>query len=167
MRQMPTGALWLVFTRGGVFSNHPPARPDPDWVAHADGGHQVGTYQHTDDELTIRWPNGTETTAAFARTQTAVTVDGQVCGRCDWALAGHHFRGTWEGRDADARWTFHKDGRFATSDGEGKYELATGAVRLTWADGRSQELSIYSTLQPDSGSPDMLWIGGHPCDRIG
>ena len=26
-------------------------------------------------------------------------------------------------------------------------------------------ISLYSTLEPDSGAPDTLWIGGHPHDR--
>ena len=166
-RQMPWGELWLVFTRDGVFANHPPDRPDADWVAHADEGHQVGTYQHRDDELEIRWPNGKTTTSKFEREATAMTVDGQRCTRCDWNLDGHSFQGTWRARGGEDWYTLNADGRFDSSRGAGRYTLGVGAVEWTFADADPHTVSLYSTLEPDSGAPDTLWIAGLPYDRTG
>lgn len=164
-RTMPWGVLWLVFTRDGVFANHPPARPDPDWVAHAEAGHQVGTYQHRADQLEIRWPNGKTTTSTFRREATSMTVDGQQCTRCDWNLDGHAFQGTWQSRDGDDWLTASGDGRFDSDRGAGRYTLGVGAVELSFADGTNELSTLYSTLEPDSGAPDTLWIAGRPYDR--
>ena len=95
-----------------------------------------------------------------------MTVDGQRCSRCDWALAGHTFSGTWQQRGGERLWTLHDDGRFESDTGTGRYQLTTGAISLTWADGTPQDLSVYSDLQPDSARPDALWIGGQPHDLI-
>lgn len=165
LRESPWGVLWLVFTREGVFSNHPPDHPEADWVAHAEKGHQVGTYQHVDDTLEIRWPGGRTTTSRFERQPTAMIVDGERCQRCDWNLDGHHFSGRYAARDGDDHWTFAADGTCEGPRGPGRYTLGVGALAVVDAAGSERVVSLYSTLAPDSGRPDTLWIGGEPYDR--
>jgi hypothetical protein len=163
-RAMPWGEVWLVFTHEGLFADYPPADPDPDWMTLSEAGHQVGTYQHRGGTLTIRWPNGRETTSALQREQTQLTIDSERCLRCDWNLEGHTLHGSWRGRGGEASWTFRDDGHFVSHRGEGRYTLGTGSVALAFADGSTQALSLYSTLEPNSACPETLWVGGIACD---
>lgn len=168
LRFTAVGPEWLVFTREGVVSDRPPARPQPDWLAHAESGARVGTYQHRGDQLEIRWPSqaaarsGAVVTATFSREPTALVLDGARLARCDWNLRDHTLAGTWRARDTDGWWRLDATGGFEGSAGRGRYELGVGAILWRFDGGAERVDSLYSTLEPDSGAPDALWIGAAP-----
>ncbi|NCG18678.1 MAG: hypothetical protein GWP91_06675 [Rhodobacterales bacterium] len=165
LRSMPWGEMWLVFTREGIFSNFPPANANPDWMAHSDAGHQVGTYRREEEELTIRWPSGKSTTSQIVRDTYSLQIDGEQATRCDFNLAGRVLNGSWRSRDGETQWTFHRNGKFEGPDGPGRYQLTTGGIQLERPGQTPHHPTLYTTLQPDPERPDCLWIGGLPFDR--
>ena len=166
LHETPTGQLWLCFTKDGLFSNAPPIEAKPDWVAHAEAGHAVGTYQRSNDVLTIHWPSGAEATAHLERDTYALTVDGRVFDRADYALTGITLDGTWRERSGEGTLTLHPDGTFSHPQGQGRYALGTGAIALGFADGSERTHSFLSTLQPETAHPETIWLAGRPWDRV-
>lgn len=162
----PTGELWLYFNRQGMFSNAPPTQAVPDWVAHADQGHFVGTYQRIDDELHIHWPSGFETRASIQRDTYQIKVGDWVFRRVDYALTGMHLDGTWTERGGAGVVHFRSDGTFTHPDGYGRYALGTGAVALRFSDGHQINPSLLSDLDPEATCPNTIWLSGRPWDRV-
>jgi len=159
LHKSPSGELWLVFTREGVFSSEPPATSPPDWRAHIAAGHPVGTYTRDAETVKINWPGGKTTESQMVQETYALVMDGVSCDRCDFALTDQFMAGTWKRRDSEETLTLNDDGTSTA----GSYALGVGAI--TW-DGERTE-SLYSTLQPSSESPETLYIGGIPWDLSG
>jgi hypothetical protein len=165
---------WLVFTREGVFSDWPSGSTQPDWAAHARTGRIVGRYRRSgEDKLEISWPDGHATTHALARDTYAITLDGESCRRADFNLQGQVLDGRWRLEGGNLAIMLFGDGTFAVSGGEdelpsgaGNYTLGTGAVSLKWEDGRTRELTLYSTLAPSARTPDRLLLGGRSLARV-
>jgi hypothetical protein len=162
--------IWLIFSKDGTFTNHPPLKPPPvDWKAHARTGHAVGRYHRAGDQLTIRWPSGREDHATVEQAEGGLLLDGRLCKRADWDLTGTSLRGTWRPRSGEpGGYWFAPDGRFADATDDthgGTYALGPGRIELRWEQGGVEKLAFLSDLDPDPETPDRIWLGAVAFDR--
>lgn len=156
--------LWRIFTKEGIFTDAPPARPEPiDWDAHWGKGHRVAVYRRDADQATIEYFDAPPVSFSIKREPYTLKMDGVPWRRADYDLTKRTMQGRWIRDDGEVL-TLDHGGRITLGNDQGSYRLGVARMDVTWPD-REEAISLFSTLAPSSKHPQWLWLGGRAYRR--